>query len=124
MTHDLKPRQGAYAFKYMTRQMRTPATLVGALAVHRKGGDPRSGWTVSHVATEAHAEKAMPPRFFGRAGTVTASKRELIAWAIAWQEAAPEFFKAMADLPVGTVHHDRTGTLELAQTAVDAGRAL
>ena len=127
-TIDLKARQGTYGFHYMTVPMRTPTTIVGELAVHRRGGNPAHGWTVSHVATEAHAEKAMPARFFARNGTVHATKGELIAWAKAWQEAAPDFFTNMRERPPAVgykgVVHQFNNTVALAQAALDAGRAL
>lgn len=76
------------------------ATVRGDLAVHRWGmlhgpGDLRmsKSWTVSHIPTGSSVLRAAPPRFFDR-GACIARKRDLIAWAEAFQEKCPDFFKA------------------------------
>lgn len=91
-----------YTYGYMDKDVTVPATIVGDLAIFRLG----TYWHVHHVPTRAHVHKAMPARFMGRNGMVGASKRELVAWAKAWQEACPAFFLATGQLrPAGDVHY-------------------
>lgn len=117
----MKPRKGTYTYNYMDNQVTVPATLVGALAIYRLG----ARWHVHHVATGAHAHKALPARFFNPAGLVWASKRDLIAWAAAWQEAVPEFFAMMADHPTkGQDVHYTQDQMALATRAIETGRTL
>ena len=115
----MKPRKGSYEYQYLGNTVRVPATIVGDLAIYRLG----ARWNVHHVPTRAHAHKALPARFINPQGLVWASKRDLVAWAAAWQAAAPEFFAMMATMtPAGDVHYagDRHA---LAAAAIEAGRA-
>ena len=77
------------------------AKVIGDLAVHRSGflssddGEISFGksWQVSHIPTGDTVAIALPDRFWDRGG-VRANQRDLLAWAAAFQQAAPEFFAA------------------------------
>lgn len=79
------------------------ATVRGDLAVHRsayilperEGGGLSIGktWTVSHIPSGDTIESVFPVRFRNRGGCV-ARKRDLVAWAEAFQAACPAFFDA------------------------------
>jgi len=110
-----------YTYQYMGNQVTVPATLVGSMAIYRLG----SRWFVAHVATKAHPHKAMPPRFFSRADVLSASKRELVAWCLAWQAANPEYIAMMDAWPTqGQDVHYTPEQHALAARAVESGRAL
>lgn len=80
-------------------QHEAPCYVVGDLAIHRcysvwKGEVSQSKeWTVSHLPTRMSVYCSIPARFWDR-GAMIARKRDLVAWATAWQAACPEFFDA------------------------------
>lgn len=95
------------------------ATVRGDLAVHRWGmlrgpGELSLGkqWTVSHIPTGNSVNKALPRRFDGKV-----LKRDLIAWAEAFQEECKDFFEA--------IRNDDTETARrLGPAAYEKGRSL
>ena len=89
-----------YQYPRATETRKVPATIVGALAIHRPtfhgGGQLKDRWTVSHVATGYSLSSAIPLRWW-ILGKCTATRAELIQWALDWQAACPEFFDLVAD---------------------------
>ena len=80
------------------------ATVRGDLAVHRpaylrperEGGGlsfQHNRWQVSHIPSGDSVMTATPARYWDR-GAFTGNKRDLMAWAEAFQQAAPDFFAA------------------------------
>jgi hypothetical protein len=95
------------------------ATVRGDLAIHKWGmlhgpGDLRfsKSFTVSHIPTGTSVSKALPRRFDSRA-----LKRDLVAWAEAFQERCSRFFDACRVNDTETMRR-------LAPGAYDAGRLL
>ena len=123
----LKPRRGTVRAKsrpYMRGEPAfhdIPATIVGDLAVHRRGYLEADGtvrmsdryWRVTHAPTgETLGDRPLPIalRNCRRA-------RDLIAWAAAIQEACPDFFAAARE-------GDRERMQALVGDLIDRGRAL
>ena len=128
MTKDLTARKGLYTPEYMSRPMEpVPAYIVGTLAIHRrpvpKGAKLR--WTITHLPTKAHVEKALPASFLDRSGLVDVTAKVLMDWATAWQVSCPEFFELVDGL--GAIgDRDWTGSVHrpMIAAAVATGRSL
>ena len=104
------------------RPVVVPATIVGELAVHRRGPNADGPWVVTHVGTACVVTAAAPPTL-----RVRPNKRALVEWAAAWQVAVPEFFDALR--PLGYLHgglkkETCPEAYALAQDAIDKGRNL
>lgn len=113
--------------RYMNRgetRVSVPAKVVGDLAIHRRAvlhEDEETvvylnEWTVTHIQTGDSVRTACPFRWFKR-GRFTASQRDLVKWAAAFQDAAPEFFAAARV-------QDKAGMLKHVHAAMDAGQSL
>lgn len=122
----IKVRVDRYFRPYETRFVEVPALIRGDVAVHRpvhwfNGGEPEPsgrGWAVTHIPTGSSLNRALPDRLKGRGAT----RRDLAAWAAAFQAAIPEFFDAhrLGAIPTDPTPADR----ELGLRAMNAGQGL